>query len=159
VLVTDTSEKYQMTKDSLFEIGALKTKLQYLPYKEFEYFKANLFNTLYNSNFLIADQNLKIAASRQEKRDVYVLCDSIKFDDKSPAVFMCDSNTRINTVSAIEFYERWSLDTLSGQIKKEFLASAPLYFNYNLNVYKPSFYLFKNKEAYEQIKSQINLSK
>jgi hypothetical protein len=167
VLVEDTSFNYVMKKDSAFtkiyrskdssSFKTLVTNISYLPALQFENYTSGLFDFLKNENGVIADKNLSILKDAYSKRSIYVLCDSIMFTDepKKPPVFVCDSTSTFRWIQGFDFYEKWSIDKVNGNIRKDVLAYAPVKYNDVKKQFVPIFYVFKDKETFEKIKDKL----
>ena len=116
-----------------------------------------LFSFLKNENSIVTDKELSILKDEHSKRSIYVMCDSIMFTDdpKRPHEFVCDSTSAFMFIQGFDFYEKWVIEKVSGNITKEVLAYAPVKYNEVRKQFAPIFYVFKNKEAFEKIKTKI----
>ncbi len=132
-----------------------------IPCPEFEAYKSTLINLINNGKVFVTDKDLKITDSRILRRDIYIMCDSIMFTDdpSKPHVFVCDSSSRILEVSGLDFYEKWMYNKETGSITKEILAYSPMRFDEERQKLLPAFFVFKNKEIYNEIKSKIQNNK
>ncbi len=91
------------------------------------------------------------------------MCDSISelIKDKngkenwSKPMWVCDTSSIVDNMHALEFYEKWSTDDGSCAISKETLGFAVMSTWNKTRSPKASFYIFKNKAAYEIVKEKL----
>ncbi len=115
-----------------------------------------MYDLLKGETGFVANSKLVPATTKEERIACYKICDSIIINENpKETAFACDSTSRIDYITAIEFYEKWTVNKTDFTINKEIFAYAPLINSYDQNKLKPSFYYFKNKEVFEQLKSQI----
>lgn len=161
VMVQDTSLKYQtMSGDAFFEENEKQQPL-ILPYEEFRAFCYALKRFINNPDIFVTDNNLKPVTSKEDRKALYCLCDSIQFLDKpnDPPVFMCDSLSQLLNVSAIDFYETWTYNKETGSIDKEILAYCPAKYVAESKKFFPRFYIFKDQKAFEKVSSKTKTKK
>jgi hypothetical protein len=93
-------------------------------------------------------------ATAQELKDRVAYCDSIKessFDangnETITSSFRCDSVTIMNSLSKIEFYESWYLNTKTNLIEKETLGFSLWQYVKEKEAYREILLVFKDEEA------------
>jgi len=168
VLVEDTSFAYFMKKDSALtkiyrqkdssDFKSLVNSVSYLPAVQFENYKGGILNYLRNDKGVVANKELDLLKDAKSRRDIYVLCDSIEFIDapKKTKAFVCDSTSTFLFIQGFDFYEAWVMDKISGNMRKDILAYAPVRYNEAKKKFLPVFFVFKDIETYEKIKTKIN---
>lgn len=159
VILDDTSFQYQTTKGTSKAITRAKANEFYLPESSFNDFKLSLYSVLRSDTGFVLNSKFIPAITKEERIACYKLCDSIMLNDNpKETIFACDSTSRIDYVTAIEFYEKWIMNKKDYSINKEIIGYAPLIYDWDKLKFKPSFYYFKSKDHFEKIKSQLQNS-
>ncbi len=97
-------------------------------FKDFAYIISKFVN---DKNAIAFYGDAKIPATQLKER--IIQCDSIQeisFDNNGNEIivlrWICDSLSIIKNIVRIDFYERWSIDPKTYELKKEVLAYAPM---------------------------------
>ncbi len=171
VMLEDTTFKFSITRDTLWSAYA-KTNdtsrvkkfprdMSQMTLWEYEEYYHSLHGLFQNDKVIISDTLFNIKKDYYAKNKLYKMCDSIVFLDQpnKPKAWMCDSTSALVAIKALDFYERWYCNKTDGNIRKDVLAYAAIAFNYKVEKFLPSFFVFKNKESYELLRSKIQTKK
>ena len=112
-------------------------------------------NSIYkivNSKNAIVYGNSGKRLNQQEIKDTYCVCDSVDVlncfgKEGDYMIWHCDSVEKINSISAIDFYEKWSFNEQDKMIEKVVLAYRLLYYDSNKELFAPLFMVFRDEQA------------
>lgn len=171
VMLEDTTFKFGITRDTAWtafyktkdtsRVKNFPTDMNQMTLWEYEEYYRSFYSHFQNDKVIITDTLFNIKKDYLAKTELFKICDSVQFTDEpnSPAKWMCDSTSRLVGIKALDFYERWYCNKENGNIRKEVMAYATIAFNYKVEKFLPFFFVFRDKESYELIKSKIQRKK
>ena len=122
-------------------------------FKDFTYIISKFVN---DKNAIAFYGDKKIPATQLKER--ITQCDSIQetFIDNlgheiTVSRWICDSLSIIKSIVRIDFYERWSIDPKTYELKKEVLAYVPMTYIPARKIFKRVFTVYKNEDAWVKI--------
>jgi hypothetical protein len=135
------------------------TYINYLEPSYYYEFKQNIYKIAHSKSALIfSGWDLKKPLTWREIFDKYAICDSLDEISIDPEgneiitkVFRCDSTSKIENVSAINFFESWTFNESSGMIEKDVLAYEILSFHPEKRGYMILFMVVKDEEARKKL--------
>lgn len=171
VMLEDTTFKFQAVKDTVWvsyikhrdsmRVKSFPGDMSQLSLWEYENYFHSFYNIFKNDRVLFTDTLLNIKPDYSSRTSIFKICDSVMFLDEpgKPTRWMCDSTSTISSIKALDFYEKWYSNNTDGSIRKDVLAYAAIGNNYRVGKFLPVFYVFKNKETYEQLKTKLQRKK
>jgi hypothetical protein len=156
VLLKDTMRVMNIDKDlSIHEVNYMYNKeMHYLMLSEFNELKKNIWQLIKKPDYFVYSDLLGNPLTSKELRDKFIMCDSISeegVDAKGNVIeiasYVCDSISRFESISKINFFETWYVNKSTNLIEKEVIGYQVLSFDSEKEAYRELFFVVRNEEA------------
>lgn len=126
---------------------------KYLERRCFYQLKESIYKIAKTKNAIVYRNGQRLTT--KEIKELYTNCDSVEvlkcFGGKNEApsftILSCDSTSKIENISAINFYETWVFNEKNKMIEKEVLAYQLEYYDFDKSLYIPLFMVFKDEKS------------